>query len=189
MTKQSNSASPYGLTRKQLAFCDYFRADPTMNQTAAYSRSHPGCNSENAAAASATRLLKKNKAKQYLHACSLRVAKKVDIEQESVLQEIARIALFDLMDLFDDQGKMLPVDQWPEGAGSAIQTVSIGDDGKIQAIKMWDKGRQLDSLVKILGMADRDNSERDAVDLLSQMYQRIRPTTGLPSQQGSMIDE
>ena len=194
MTKQSNSASPYGLTRKQLAFCDAYRCDPSQNQSAAYRHAYPRCNSVAAAAVNASRLLKKAKVQRYLHDCALRVRKEVDIEQGDVLREISRIAFFDILKLFDVNGNILPVNQWPEGAGACVSAVEVAgkgdgkDTAKATRVRLWDKGKQLNNLVKILGMVERD-TENEAVDLLSQMYQRIKPTRGLPSQQGSMIDE
>jgi hypothetical protein len=62
--------------------------------------------------------------------------------------------------------------------------VTGGGDAKATRIRLWDKGKQLDNLVKILNMVERD-AENDVTDILAQMYQRIKPTRGLPSQRAN----
>jgi phage terminase small subunit len=187
MAKQSNVGNPYGLTRQQLAFCDAYRIDPSQNQSAAYRHAYPRCKSVAAAAVNASRLLRKAKVQRYLHNCALRVTRQVDIKHGDVLREISRIAFFDILNLFDANGNILPVNEWPEGAGACVSAVEVAGSGededatKATKVRLWDKGKQLDNLVKILGMVERD-SENDAIDLLSQMYQRIKPTRGLPSE-------
>jgi phage terminase small subunit len=111
MVKQPKSANLYRLTRQQLAFCDAYRVDPSQNQSAAYRLAYSRCKSVAAAAVNASRLLKKANVQRYLHKCALRVRREVDIEQGAVLREIARIAFFDILKLFDANGNILPVNQ------------------------------------------------------------------------------
>jgi phage terminase small subunit len=88
--------------------------------------------------------------------------KKLKITQENTLEELARIAFFDCGDLFDGQGRLLPLDRIPEDARRALasietehRTIGKGDDAKsatITIIRAFDKLKTLEQLGKHLGL-------------------------------------
>lgn len=70
-------------------------------------------------------------------------ASRVEISQDRVLRELGAIALFDLRDLFDSEGKLLPLSQVPSHARAALQ-VSFDADGAVFRIRSADKLRALE---------------------------------------------
>ena len=55
---------------------------------------------------------------------------KLDIDADYVMKRLHSIESFDTTDLFDDQGGLLPVADWPEGAGMIIAGLTL-DERKI----------------------------------------------------------
>ena len=70
------------------------------------------------------------------------------------------MAFFDARKLFDDNGAVLPVSQWPDDAAAAIggldvAEIGLGDGdalGVVKKLKLIDKRGALDSLARHLGM-------------------------------------
>jgi len=90
------------------------------------------------------------------------------IDPDRVLREAARLAYSDVRELFDEQGKLVPIRMWTDGAAAAVAGVEIvkrnvdSHDGKTDDVikfKTWDKGRALELLFKHLGLI------RERVDL------------------------
>ena len=79
---------------------------------------------------------------------------------DRVLEEYAKLAFFDARKLFDDNGAVLPVSQWPDDAAAAIggldvAEIGLGDGdalGVVKKLKLIDKRGALDSLARHLGM-------------------------------------
>ena len=79
---------------------------------------------------------------------------------DRVLDEYAKLAFFDARKLFDDNGAVLPVSQWPDDAAAAIggldvAEIGLGDGdalGVVKKLKLIDKRGALDSLARHLGM-------------------------------------
>lgn len=91
-------------------------------------------------------------------------AKKVGIEAETVLREVARLALYDPRELFKEDGSTkLPheIDDDTAAAISGIDT-ELDADGKVTKIKyrMADKNSAADKLMKHLGLFERDNRQK-----------------------------
>jgi hypothetical protein len=58
---------------------------------------------------------------------------KAGLSRERIVQELARVGMFDLRDALDDNGELRDPSEWPEGAGRAIEswertTISKVDD-------------------------------------------------------------
>jgi hypothetical protein len=75
--------------------------------------------------------------------------------KERVLSELRAIALIDIRELFDDEGNLLPVSEWPEQTARAVAGVDtmISNDGDVtKKIKLIDKTKSLEMLMKNLAM-------------------------------------
>ena len=87
---------------------------------------------------------------------------KLKITPDRVLQEYARIAFFDIRNILDDDGKLLPLNEMDDDSVAAISGVdmqTLGDaDGVIRAevhkYKIADKLRALEILAKRLKLFD-----------------------------------
>lgn len=83
------------------------------------------------------------------------------IDPDRALREAARLAYSDVRQLFTPEGNMLPVHEWPDDLAAAIGGVEVlkknvtSGDGKqddVLKVKVWDKPRSLEFLLKHLGL-------------------------------------
>lgn len=79
-----------GLTAKQERFVQEYLADPNLNATAAYRRAYPKCKTENAAAVSASQLLRNPKIQQAVGAARKELEKRAEIDAAWVLRRLVR---------------------------------------------------------------------------------------------------
>lgn len=83
------------------------------------------------------------------------------IDPDRALREAARLAYFDPRTLFDAQGNLLPITQWPDDAAAAIgglevvkRNLVVGDGllDAVHKVKIIDKTAALTLLFKHLGL-------------------------------------
>lgn len=90
---------------------------------------------------------------------------------DKVLEETARIALGTLQALLDDDGRMLPMGEWPAHAASMVASVELGlTSGRrgrkgrtrtredVLKVKLWDKVKALELLHRHLGLSKEDGA-------------------------------
>ena len=110
------------LTPAQQAFVDAYLIQP--NAVQAYRTAHPGTPYRSAATLSA-RMLKKVAIRAENRAARRARASRTRIAADRVLREIARIAFFDPLDLFDEQGQLRDLRDVPLEARHAIASVKV----------------------------------------------------------------
>ena len=79
---------------------------------------------------------------------------------DRVLEEYAKLAFYDARKLFDDNGAVLPLSQWPDDEAAAIGGLEVAETGLgdgdalgvVKKLKLIDKRGALDSLARHLGM-------------------------------------
>jgi phage terminase small subunit len=83
------------------------------------------------------------------------------IDPDRALRELARLAYSDPMELFNEQGKVLPIIEWPAELRAAIGSFEVvrgnvdAGDGKFDdviKVKLWDKPKALEMIAKHLGL-------------------------------------
>ncbi len=140
------------LTPKQAAFCAEYLID--LNAAAAARRAGF---SEKAAHVQAGTLMKKPHVQAEIQRLMAERSKRTEITQDSVIREIAKLAFGDIRKLFDDQGALLPVQDWPDDIAPTVSSVEIdelwqgfGENrtqiGETKKVKFWDKGKALEML-------------------------------------------
>jgi len=102
------------------------------------------------------------------------LSRRVEISQERVLLELARIALLDARRLFDDEGRPLDPRQLDHDVAAAVAGYEVDD--RSRKYKLADKVRALDLLGKHLGLYDADN--RRQVDTTVEIVRRIVDARG-----------
>lgn len=122
------------------------------------------------------------------------LAATVGITRERVLTEMAKLAFSDLRQLYNEDGSLKHPHEWPEGAAGSVsgidfETVRVGradEDGVVERtqvakVKLWDKGKQLENLLRHLGM-DQDapkpvdgGVDRAKLDALAAKVARFLP--------------
>lgn len=93
-----------------------------------------------------------------------RRAEKAGIEAETVLREIARIALFDPRRLVDNDGRPRLAHELDDDTAAAVAGIDMERDDKGNIVKvkyrLADKNVALEKLMKHLGLFERDNRQK-----------------------------
>jgi phage terminase small subunit len=146
------------LEPKQQAFCEEYIID--FNGTQAAIRA--GYSERTAGSIASENLQKPEIQAEIQHQIENR-SKRTEITQDRVLLEIARLAFNDPRKAFDDNGNLLPVQQWPDDVAAAISSIKVTEQridnegeeviaSQIKEIKFWDKGKQIELAGKHLAM-------------------------------------
>jgi Terminase small subunit len=69
--------------------------------------------------------------------------KKQELTAERTLEEIRRLAMSDITNYFDDEGRLLNLKYLPEDMRAAIASVKLNENGKIIDLKLWPKPHAL----------------------------------------------
>lgn len=140
------------LTPKQAAFCAEYLVD--LNATAAAKRAGF---SQKTANEQAVRLMGLAHVQAEIQRLMTERSKRTEITQDGVIREIAKLAFGDIRKLFDENGALLPVQQWPDDIAPAVSSVEIdelfegfGENrvqiGHTKKVKFWDKAKSLEML-------------------------------------------
>lgn len=124
-----------------------------------------------------TRLLRNVKVAAAIAAGQARRAQKLEITAERVLGELAKLAFYDVGELFDEKGNILPVHRMDEMSRAAIagmetETRDVPGGGPsrcvIRKVKLADKGLNLERLGRYLKLFT-DRIEHDGRVTLEQL--------------------
>ncbi len=161
------------MTDKQKLFCDEYLID--MNATRAYKAVYKDCKKDETVTASASRLLRNVNVKAYIDKRIEDRTKRTEITQDMVIKELAKIAFFNIKNIFTEQGTLKDVkdlDDDTAGAISAIEVTQKAGAMKLEfgggipiehipeettKIKTNDKKGALELLGKHLGMFKETN--------------------------------
>lgn len=135
------------LNEKQQLFCIEYIKD--FNATQAAIRAGY---SEKTAYSQGQRLLKVVEIQAGVKEAVANTFKSVGIEADRVIDEIAKLAFLDIGQIFDENKKVKPIDQWPEGMTATIAAVEFNPIGELHKVKFWSKEKSLELLCKYLGI-------------------------------------
>ena len=99
------------------------------NGAGAYRASHPNCRSDNAAAAAASRLLRKVKVQNFLEREQAPRWKRLRMDADEALALVSCDAGADIRELFDADGHLLPMQQWPDSIAVSVKAIHPGPFG------------------------------------------------------------
>lgn len=150
------------LTSKQQAFVNEYLVD--LNATQAAMRAGY---SKRTAQWQGPQLLRKTHVAAAISEAKARRAARVEITQDRVLEEIARLALFDIRKLVNDDGTPRPLQELDDDTAAAIGGIDIArvgnaevGVGEVLKFKLIDKARALEMLGKHLGIFEKDNKQK-----------------------------
>lgn len=157
------------LTDKQIRFCEEYLVD--MNGTQAAIRAGY---SEKTANEQASRLLANVNIQEKIRGLKQELSERTMVNAQKVIDELAKIAFFDMRNIFSADNTMLDIRQLEDKDVAAIASVEIyeefvggGEDkqfvGQTKKIKLWDKVAALDKLGKHFGIYERDNNQKQAI--------------------------
>ena len=153
------------LNPKQQRFCEEYIID--LNATQAAIRAGY---SKKTADSQASRLLTNVKVKEYICVLQQKIQNKTGITAERVLNELAKIAFFDVRKIHDSNGQLLPIQDIDDDSAAGIaglesyeETANKGEEtftsGIVRKIKIADKRGALNDLGRHLGIFAKDNAQ------------------------------
>lgn len=149
------------MTDSQKKFCDEYLID--FNASRAYKVAYPNCKKDEVARANSSRLLTKANIKNYLNEQKEELKKRVNVTQEDVINELAKIAFADIRKLYSDTGSLKNIKDIDDDTAAALAGVETfeeyegrGEDreyiGDTKKVKMIEKTKALDLLGKYFGI-------------------------------------
>ena len=149
------------MTDKQKIFCDEYIKD--FNATRAYRTAYPSCKTDESARRAGSRLLTNVDVISYIQEGKEKLKNKMEITQERVIQEMARIAFGDIRKLYNESGGLKNIQDLDDDTAAIITSIEsteefdgYGQDreqiGYTKKVKMADKTKALDMLGKYFGM-------------------------------------
>jgi phage terminase small subunit len=156
------------LSAKQQRFCEEYVID--LNGTQAAIRSGY---SEKTANRIASQLLSKLDIQRLIQSKQKSIAGKLQITQERVLLEYARLGFSDVRKLFDASGTGLKnITELDDDTAAAISSLDVEEIrldgtpiGVVKKLKTHSKTTALDSLAKHLGLFKEDNSQKGSLTM------------------------
>lgn len=117
-------------------------------------------------------LLQEPEVDQYLQELRNKLSAKHGVTQDRIIEEYAKIAFFDIREIYDVDGGLIHVKQLDDKSAGAIASIKSteewGEDdegnkvviGTNKEVKLFDKIRALQDLGKHLGLFEKDNSQK-----------------------------
>jgi phage terminase small subunit len=99
------------------------------NGAAAYRASHPKCRSGAAAAVGAVRMLRISKVQKFIEREQAARRKRLRMDGDEALYLVSCDARSDIRELFDQEGRLLPMHRWPDSIAVSIKTINHGPSG------------------------------------------------------------
>ena len=151
------------LTAKQQAFVAEYLVD--LNATQAYIRSGYKARG-NVAEVNASRLLRNAQVQQAIAEALQARQQRTQVTADRVVQELARLAFFDIGKLVREDGTPLSLPEMDEDTRRAVaglEVARVGNAdigvGEILKFKLADKTRALEQLGRHLGIFEKDNAQ------------------------------
>lgn len=139
------------MNNRQKKFAEQYAAG--LSATAAYLASGYQVKNEAVAASNASELLRNPKIQCYIQELQQQQQHRTGIDADRVLNEYAKIAfsnIFDVIEIGDEGMKLKPPERMPEGASSAIASIS-SSPGKL-TVRFHDKLKALEALATHMGL-------------------------------------
>jgi len=108
-------------------------------------------------ARAAARLMHNARIRERITAFTARRTLSDELSAMRVLEELRRIALFDIRLLFDGQGKLKPIELWTPEQGSMVSQCEVvqgnvdkgdGQRDRVVKLRFWDKSKAIEMLAK-----------------------------------------
>lgn len=115
-------------------------------------------------------LLQKPRVQEAIRLRQRQMSHKSGITRQRVIEECAKLAFSDIREVFNEDGTLKRVHDFPDGIAGAVSSIEVeelfegvGKDrvwtGYVKKLKLWDKNPALEKLLKHLGLdeADKDS--------------------------------
>lgn len=138
--------------------------------------------SPHGAAVQACRLLKFKAVSEAVQKAMAARAHRVEVRADDILRELLRVALADVRQAFDEQGRLLPLHKMPEDVARALAGVEVVElldgSGVVRKAKFWPKVQALELLGKHLGLLKEIVEHQGKVTLEQLVAGSMQPPPG-----------
>lgn len=111
------------MTDAQKRFCDEYLID--LNATRAYKVAYPRCKKDETANAASSRMLRNVKVQEYISEKQQEIEERTEVTQDMVIKELANIALFNIKNIYNDNGTLKAIKDIDEETIRAISSVKV----------------------------------------------------------------
>lgn len=173
------------LTEKQEAYCQNYLI--CGNQSAAYRIAFDAeVMNANAVAVEACRLHANPKVSLRIKELQTEAYERNKIAIDEIIQTLAGMVRFDIAELYDDDGTLLPLKQIPLAARQMINQLDVEElstyvdkekivIGYTKKIRTYSKLDAIEKLMKHLGGYEKDNTQRPAATIQVNLGSGIKP--------------
>ena len=174
--------SPRPLSARQQAFVEEYLVDlnaPQAAMRAGYSRSYP--------VQIAWKLMRNKAVRDAIDTAKEQRSKRTQIHADWLLSRLAEEALADIADLYDENGGLKPVDQWPliwrQGLVAAVEVKELFEGrgesreaiGRVSQVKLSDRIKRLELIGKHIDVqAFREKVEVEVSGSLAERLARAK---------------
>ena len=109
------------MTEAQKRFCDEYLID--LNATRAYKVAYKNCKSDLTARTNGSKLLTNTNIQNYISGKQKEIEKRTEVTQDRVIQELAKIAFFNIKNIYNDDGILKQIKDIDENTSRAIASV------------------------------------------------------------------
>jgi len=119
-------------------------------------------------------LLQREDVQGYIENLRLEQQSKHGVTKDRLIEEYAKIAFFDIREVFDVDGGLINIKQLDDKSAGAIASIKSSEEwgeddngdktivGTLKEVKVFDKIRALQDLGKHLGLFEKDNDQKKA---------------------------
>ena len=111
------------MTDAQKRFADEYLID--LNATRAYKVAYPNCKKDETARANSSRLLTNANIQNYISEKQKEIEKRTEVTQDMVVQELAKIAFFNIKDIYNENGTLKQIKDIDDNTSKAIASLKI----------------------------------------------------------------
>ena len=126
--------------------------------------------SEKTANEQAARMLTNTNIQEYLQTLQKARSERLEITADRVMLEVARLAFSDIRKLFNTDGTIKKIHELDDDTAAILSSIETEyrTEGNGEAatsiitkkVKLWDKSKNLEALMKHLGMYEKDNRQK-----------------------------
>lgn len=163
------------LTPKQERFVDEYLTD--LNATQAAIRAGY---SKKTAGRQAMELLNKTHIAAEISSRKQQIANDTGITRDRIINEMARLAFFNIKGLVDDDGRPKQVHELSDDVAAAINGIEItiignqeDQESHVKKCRIPNKNKALENLAKILGYMDREGGNKDSAEMLAEAMNNL----------------
>lgn len=109
------------MTDAQKRFADEYLID--LNATRAYKVAYPNCKKDETARANSSRLLTNANIQEYISKRQKEIEKRTEVTQDMVVQELAKIAFFNIKDIYSENGTLKQIKDIDNNTSKAIASI------------------------------------------------------------------